>query len=166
MRPVASVGQDFQRFGSADAGDFGAEFLVRPYFDGHIQDNREVAGFFEAQADFGLAGLCAEQIAGARRRGPRPALRRSREPGSRSATAGSRARLSSGTMSCTEILGGAFSSGSTRPRTSTALSSFSDGLQALVLRGEDHRFDGAFQVLDLHRGPGLAFLGALALRRR
>ena len=55
--PVASVSQNFHRFGSAEAGDFSAEFLVRPYFDGHIQDNREVAGFFEAQADFGVAGL-------------------------------------------------------------------------------------------------------------
>ncbi len=56
-----SVGQNFHRFGSAEAGDFSAEFLIRPYFDGHIQDNREVAGFFEAQADLGVAGLGAEQ---------------------------------------------------------------------------------------------------------
>ena len=48
--------------------DFGAEFLVRPYLDGHIQDNREVAGFFQAQADFGVAGLARGTGSGARRR--------------------------------------------------------------------------------------------------
>ena len=35
-------------------------------------------------------------------------------------------------------------------------------VQALVLRRKHHGFDGAFQVLDLHRGPRLAFARALA----
>ena len=46
--------------GAADALDFGAKFLVRPYPSGHIQNNREVLRPFEPQPDSRFAGLALE----------------------------------------------------------------------------------------------------------
>ena len=95
-----------------------AEVFVGPHLGGHVQQHGEIARGFQAQAHLGVAGLAAEQAlqSPARSRLPlRPSQTRIEITLGRSMRA-----LSSGTMSCTEILGGAFSSGSTRPRTSTA----------------------------------------------
>ena len=128
-------------------------------FDRHIQNNRKVARLSSRSRTSVVAGLALEQL-----------LQRLGLVGRRCVPSHTRIEISdgsgtratsSGTMSCTEIFGGAFSSGSTRPRTSTALSSSSIGEQPLVLRGEHHALRRAQRVLELHRRPRLAFLIAL-----
>ncbi len=153
--PSIQIRQHFHRVGAADLLQRFPEFAIRTHLHGNIQDNGKIARKLQAKADFGFPRLILEQFL-QRAAGSMPPFRPSRTRIEISDGSGTRA-TSSGTISCTEILGGAFSSGNTRPRTSTALSSSSIGARRSYLRGEQQRLHRPGEILELHRRPGLAF---------